>query len=166
MPDPANRLVTGELEARLNRALIHVAEVESKIAAHDAAIPPATIDLASLGVLASNLQAVWSAPTTDARLKKRIVRTLIHEIVADIDDAASEIVLVVHWAGGAHSEMRPPKRRRGQRNSTSADIIRVRAARELAARDRLASGLPAGAVLPAPATRAIIAGTIARAGFA
>ena len=113
--DPANRLVTGELEARWNRALSHVAEVESKVAAHDAAMPPAAIDLASLGVLASNLQAVWSAPTTDARLKKRIVRTLIHEIMADIDDAASEIVLIVHWVGGAHSEMRLPKRRRGQR---------------------------------------------------
>jgi hypothetical protein len=37
--------------------------------------------------------------------------------VADIDDAASEIVLVVHWVGGAHSELRLPKRRRGQRNS-------------------------------------------------
>jgi hypothetical protein len=42
-----------------------------------------------LGVLASNLKTVWDAPTTDARLKKRIVRTLIHEVVADIDDAAS-----------------------------------------------------------------------------
>ena len=46
--------------------------------------------------LARDLPAVWSAPTTDARLKKRIVRTLIHEVVADIDDAASEIVLIVH----------------------------------------------------------------------
>lgn len=36
--DPANRLVTGELEARWNKALAHVAEVEGKIAAHDA--PP------------------------------------------------------------------------------------------------------------------------------
>jgi len=61
----------------------HVAEVENKIAAHDAAMPAAAIDLASLDVLASNLQAVWSAPTTDARLKTRIVRTLIHEVVAD-----------------------------------------------------------------------------------
>jgi hypothetical protein len=43
--------------------------------------------------------------------------------VADIDDAACEIVLAVHWAGGAHSEIRLPKRRRGQRNSTSADVI-------------------------------------------
>ncbi len=47
--------------------------------------------------------------TTDARLKKRIVRTLIHEVVADIDDVASEIVLIVHWVGGAHSELRLPK---------------------------------------------------------
>ncbi|MGA8172365.1 MAG: hypothetical protein WB816_16245, partial [Methylocystis sp.] len=68
---------------------------------------------------------VWSAPTTDARLKKRIVRTLIHEVVADINDDASEIVIVVHWTGGVHSEIRLPKRRRGQRNSTSADIIAV-----------------------------------------
>jgi hypothetical protein len=66
---------------------------------------------------------VWSAPTTDARLKKRIVRTVIHEVVADIDDEAAEIVLVIHWAGGVHTELRLPRRRRGQRNSTGADII-------------------------------------------
>ena len=35
-------------------------------------------------------------PTTDARLKKRIVRTVIHEVIADIDDDAVEIVLVIH----------------------------------------------------------------------
>jgi hypothetical protein len=49
------------------------------------------------------------------------VRTLIHEVVADIDDAASEIVLIVHWVGSAHSELRLPKRRRGRRNSTSPE---------------------------------------------
>jgi DNA invertase Pin-like site-specific DNA recombinase len=123
--DPANRLVASELEARWNRALAHAAEVESKIAMHDAATPTAIADPASLGVLASNLKTVWDAPTTDARLKKRIVRTLVHEVVADIDDAASEIVLIVHWVGGAHCELRLPKRRRGQRNSTSADIIQT-----------------------------------------
>src|SRR4030095_15711734 len=45
--------------------------------------------------------------------------------VADIDEAAAEIVLIVHWAGGAHSELRLPKRRRGQRNSASADVIQA-----------------------------------------
>src|SRR5882757_10407786 len=83
---PANRLVASELEARWNRALVHVAEVEGKLAAHDARTPAPAVAPASLGVLASNLRTVWSAPTTDARVKKRIVRALIHEVVADIDE--------------------------------------------------------------------------------
>jgi hypothetical protein len=139
--DPANRLVASELEARWNRALTHAAEVEGKIAMHDAATPAPIADPASLGMLASNLKTVWDAPTTDARLKKRIVRTLIHEVVADIDDAASEIVLIVHWVGGAHNELRLPKRRRGQRNSTSADIIQAVRQLVLIASDDLIAGL-------------------------
>jgi DNA invertase Pin-like site-specific DNA recombinase len=139
--DPANRLVTGELEVRWNKALAHVAEVEGKIAAHDAATPAVAIDPVSLGMLASDLKTVWSAPTTDARLKKRIVRTLIQEIVADTDDAAAEIVLIVHWIGGLHSEMRLPRRRRGQRNSTSADVIAAVRQLVLIANDDLIAGI-------------------------
>jgi hypothetical protein len=71
----------------------------------------------------ADLKAVWSAPPTDARLKKRIVRAVIHEVVADIDDEASEIVLLTHWIGGVHTELRLPRRRRGQRNSISADML-------------------------------------------
>jgi DNA invertase Pin-like site-specific DNA recombinase len=139
--DPANRLVASELEARWNRALVHVAEVEGKLTAHDASTPAPAVAPASLGVVASNLRTVWSAPTTDARVKKRIVRTLIQEVVADIDDAASEIVLIVHWVGGAHSELRLPKRRRGQRNSISADIIQAVRQLVLIASDDLIAGL-------------------------
>lgn len=139
--DPANRLVAGELEARWNRALARVDEVEGKIAAHEATAAPPTTDPAMLGVLAANLKRVWSAPTTDARLKKRIVRTLIHEVVADIDDAAAEIVLMVHWVGGSHSEMRLPKRRRGQRNSTSVDILEAVRQLVFIAKDDLIAGV-------------------------
>jgi DNA invertase Pin-like site-specific DNA recombinase len=139
--DPANRLVAGELEARWNQALARVAEVENKIVAHEAASPAPTIDPAALTSLGANLDTVWSAPTTDARLKKRIVRTLIQEVVADIDDDASEIVIIVHWTGGVHSEIRLPKRRRGQRNSISADIIAAVAQLALIASDDLIAGL-------------------------
>ena len=51
------------------------------------------------------------------------MRTLINEVVADFDDGASEIVLVIHWVGGVHTELRLPKRRRGQRNATPDDIV-------------------------------------------
>src|SRR3954463_2323953 len=53
----------------------------------------------------------------------------------------SEIVLIVHWVGGAHSELRLPKRRRGQRNSTSADIIQAVRQLVLIASDDLIAGL-------------------------
>jgi DNA invertase Pin-like site-specific DNA recombinase len=138
--DPVNRLVTGELEARWNKALAHVAEVERKIATHGAAKPMPTIPRAALAVLAADLKTVWAAPTTDARLKKRIVRTLIQEVVADIDQEAGEIVLIVHWIGGVHSQIRLPKRRRGQRNSTSADVITAVRQLVLIANDDLIAG--------------------------
>jgi DNA invertase Pin-like site-specific DNA recombinase len=121
--DPANRLVVGELEGRWNKALVRVQEVEAKIAAHEAGRKTTSPEAVSLTSLADDLKSIWTAPTTNARLKKRIVRTLIHEIVADIDEQAAQIILVVHWIGGLHSEMRLPRRRRGQRNSTPADII-------------------------------------------
>ena len=149
--DPANRLVAGELEARWNQALARVAEVERRIMAHQAASPAPAIDAAALALLGANLKMLWAAPTTDARLKKRIVRTLIHEVVADIDEAASEIVIVVHWSGGIHSEIRLPKRRRGQRNSTPADVVAaVRVLALIASDDLIAGLLNRGAVSAAP----------------
>lgn len=140
--DPENRLVAAELELRWNRALTRVGEIETRIAAHDTATPqpspPSEMDITAL---AGNLRAVWSAPTTDTRLKKRIVRTVIHEVVADIDDAASDIVLVIHWIGGVHTELCLPKRRRGQRNSTSGDIITAVRQLVLIANDDLIAGI-------------------------
>ena len=38
------------------------------------------------------------------RVKQRIARLLIHEIIANTDDLTREIVLVIHWVGGRHSE--------------------------------------------------------------
>jgi hypothetical protein len=73
--------------------------------------------------LADDLSAVWSATTTDPRLKKRIARTVIHQVIADIDTDAGEIVLLLHWMSGTHTELRLPRRRRGQRNSTAPDVI-------------------------------------------
>jgi DNA invertase Pin-like site-specific DNA recombinase len=139
--DPANRLVTSELETRWNKALARVAEVEDKVAAHDTANIALHFDPASLATLAADLKTVWAAPSTDARLKKRIVRTVIHEVIADIDPEAAEIVLLVHWIGGVHSEIRLPRRRRGQRNSTSADVIAAVRQLVLIANDDLIAGI-------------------------
>ena len=69
------------------------------------------------------------------------MRTIVHEVVADIDDAAAEIVLLIHWIGGAQTESRLPKRRQGQRNSTSADIIEAVRQLVLIAKDDLTASI-------------------------
>jgi hypothetical protein len=74
--------------------------------------------------LASELEDVWHSPTADVRLKKRIVRTLIHEILTDVDAAAGEVILIIHWKGGVHTELRLPRRRRGHSaGHTSKEIV-------------------------------------------
>jgi len=144
--DPANRLVAGELEARWNTALARQAEIEAKIAAHSETIISSQNKMpVSFINLAGDLQSVWNAPTTDARLKKRIVRTLIHEVIADIDAAAAdgsgEIVLIIHWIGGVHTDLRLPRRRRGQRNSTPVETVEAVGQLVLIANDDLIAGL-------------------------
>lgn len=124
MADPENRLVAAELERRWNQALHRVGELEQRLEHHRVPGPPLTAPtLEEFQTLATDLATVWQHPNTDVRLKKRIVRTLIHEVIADIDSAASEVVLVVHWQGGVHTELRLPRRRRGQSGSHTAKEI-------------------------------------------
>ena len=52
------------------------------------------------------------------------MRTLTHEIVADLDQEKGEILLLIHWKGGLHTEVRLPRRRRGQNSAqTSKDVV-------------------------------------------
>jgi len=122
--DPENRLVADELERRWDASLARVHELEQRLAvdgdAYDASVAPTCDEFSEL---ARELEEVWHSPESDARLKKRIVRTLIEEVVADVDAAAGEIILQIHWKGGVHTELRLPRRRRGQMNHTSKDVV-------------------------------------------
>ncbi|MBK8751395.1 MAG: recombinase family protein [Candidatus Competibacteraceae bacterium] len=122
--DPDHRLVTEELEHRWNQALQRVYDLEQRIAEEThrdrPALPPVCDDFAAL---AQDLETVWNHAETDSRLKKRIVRTLIHEVVADVDAEAGEVILIVHWQGGVHTELRLLRRRRGQRAGQTAKPI-------------------------------------------
>jgi len=122
--DPENRLVVDELEYRWNQALERVREIELRITAHTSG--HATTDRPSqqeFEELAKNLEAVWCDCGADVRLKKRIVRTLIEEVVVDVDAAAGEIILIIHWKGGVHTELRLPRRKRGGNNQQAPKVL-------------------------------------------
>ena len=123
--DPENRLVADELERRWNQALQRVEEIELRIEQHVQGQEKATTPTREeFEELATKLETVWNCADTDVRLKKRIVRTLIHEVVVDVDADAGELILVLHWKGGVHTELRLPRRRRGQNSKqTSKEIV-------------------------------------------
>jgi DNA invertase Pin-like site-specific DNA recombinase len=122
--DPANRLVADELERRWDAALGRVRELEQRIEQAGRLRPPSPVPgLEMVGELARDLEEVWNHPGTEAQLKKRLVRTLIEEIVIDVDDTASEVVLAIHWRGGVHTELRVRRRRRGGCCDTSLSVI-------------------------------------------
>jgi len=122
--DPQNRLVADELERRWNQALQRVQEIELRIEQHIHCQGKTTTPTREeFEDLAAKLEAVWNCPDTDTRLKKRIVRTLIHEVVVDVDPSAGEVILVIHWKGGVYTELRLPRRRRGQNSAQTSKAI-------------------------------------------
>jgi len=113
--DPAKRHVARELEARWNGALERVAELESRIGElRAAASTRPRIDRASLMQLAHDLPATWNAPSTDTRTKQRLIHILVREIVCELDNTTNEAVLLIHWTGGRHTEVRVARVRTGR----------------------------------------------------
>jgi DNA invertase Pin-like site-specific DNA recombinase len=127
--DPAKRHVARELEARWNETLERVGALERRIdelCAMSAARPK--IDRARLLQLARDLPAVWNASSTDTRTKQRLIHILVQEIVCELDDATNEAVLLIHWRGGRHTEVRVARVKTGRYPSdmapTAVDALR------------------------------------------
>ena len=113
--DPENRLVAGELESRWNEALAEVAELESRIAAighNDNCLKEDQRQLLlNLGV---DLPSLWNHPQASVQIKKRILRTVLQEIVISGKGDAPEHLLMLHWKGGVHTKLRAKRNQRGK----------------------------------------------------
>jgi len=130
--DPENRLVASELEARWNAALTKVGDLEKSLKDSEATDECSNPDRQQLMALAHDLPAAWNHPTTDPSLKQRITSILIEEVVADVQRDGRELVLLVHWAGGRHSELRLQRRAHQRKHRT--DLAAIEVVRKMAGR--------------------------------
>jgi excisionase family DNA binding protein len=124
--DPLNRLVAAELERRWNEALKGQAQLEQELMAlqRERSAPPSDAVKAELLALGEDLRRLWDHPASPPEFKKRIVRTVLKEIVATLND--DTIRLILHWQGGDHTELTLSKTRTGQhRYVTDADTIEL-----------------------------------------
>ena len=129
--DPDNRLIAAQLEKAWETALQRVERCRERLDRMQ--MPDADDVRPDFTGLADDLSAAWKAPRTTMRTRQRLVRALITEIIVDIDEAAGEIVLVIHWKGGQHSELRVRKPRTGEHGCSTPEqalaVIRSMAGR-------------------------------------
>jgi hypothetical protein len=72
--------------------------------------------------LGADLEKTWNSPGATPATRKRIIRTLINEIVVRVSEQTIE--LVVHWHGGDHTELKVKKNRTGRhRWTTTTDVV-------------------------------------------
>jgi excisionase family DNA binding protein len=123
--EPENRLVARTLESRWNEALERVRELEQELAELEAS--PATLsveDEEKLSSLAFDLPRLWDHEAAPSDLKKRILRTVIQEIVVYVEKKILRVL--IHWQGGQHSELQVRKRKPGgHRWKTEEDTLEL-----------------------------------------
>lgn len=95
--DPGNRLVAAELERRWNECLAQVTSRQAQLEAFDGQASPGLEPRQRevLLRLGSDLPLAWHDPAASNDVRKRILRSVIHEIVVRVTDV--EVQLVIHW---------------------------------------------------------------------
>ena len=117
--DPDNRLIAVELEKSWEAALRRVQACEARLDATPSTDTQAVVP--DLTGLAKDLRLAWYAPGVTAPARQRLVRTLIADIVADVDDDACDVILTIHWQGGQHSQLRVKKPKPGEHRCQTPD---------------------------------------------
>jgi len=124
--DPDNRLVTGSLEKRWNDAMAVQCRLEEEVAELMRQRPDALSEETkqTLLALADDLPRLWDHPETSHEVKKRILRTVLKEIVAS--SQGDSVRFIVHWQGGDHTELRLKKTPTGRHGHvTSTETIEL-----------------------------------------
>ena len=102
--EPENRLVARNLEARWEAKLTALTEAEQALQAARDTLPPLP-GRAELEKLAADLPALWNAPATSPKDRKRLLRTLIADITLLPEQRPDQVRIGIRWHTGATDEL-------------------------------------------------------------
>ena len=99
--EPDNRLVARNLENRWEQKLRELKDAEAELAEH--VVPSAEPSREQIEALANDLPALWAAPSTAHRDRKRLLRALIADITLTSQPEGRELQVGIRWRSGAAS---------------------------------------------------------------
>ena len=105
--DPDNRLVARGIEAEWENCLRELEKAKAELARREQQRPKTlTADERDrLLALGADLPVVWRAPTTSARDKKELLRTLLEEVIITVHKNEGRTHLTLRWRGGALTDL-------------------------------------------------------------
>jgi DNA invertase Pin-like site-specific DNA recombinase len=110
--EPENRLVGRELERRWEEALGQQQRLEQKYQEFCASVPSklSVGEHEQIRQLARDVPQLWSASTTTAADRQRLVRLLIQKIEVHVQGKSEQVKLAIEWSGGfvSHHELMRP----------------------------------------------------------
>lgn len=101
--DPENRLVARSLEQRWESQLKELAEAERELASDTRRSPMPPRE--EIEALARDLPRLWAAPTTSAKDRKRLVRSLVADVTVMSEPAGPRLGIGIRWRSGAAEEV-------------------------------------------------------------
>jgi hypothetical protein len=104
---PASRLVARTLEAAWEAKLAAVTSAEAALAAERARQPASLSagELSWLQTAGADIRAVFDAPSTTPRERKRLIRAVVSEMTVTADKQARTAALTIAWEGGASTSI-------------------------------------------------------------
>ena len=106
--EPENRLVARTLETQWEARLGELADAEAALADTQAQLPVLP-DHTALADLAGDVNALWTAPTTTDRDRKRLLRTLIADVTVLGEPDRTKISIGIRWHTGATERITRPR---------------------------------------------------------
>jgi DNA invertase Pin-like site-specific DNA recombinase len=105
--DPDNRLVARGLEAEWEKCLRELQSAEADLARRqtEKTRTLGAEERAQILALGKDVELVWSAPSTTDRDRKELLRTLVDEVIVDVNRETESAHLVLHWRGGLLTEL-------------------------------------------------------------
>lgn len=124
--DPRNRLVAAELERRWNAKLEDVETLRTRLEESKSAIGPLSEqDAAAIVELGDGFAGVWESESCPIELKKKILRTVVEEVIVDCDESKEQLRFVIHWTGGAHTLLEMPRPRSAAGQKTAMEDVEI-----------------------------------------
>jgi hypothetical protein len=124
--DARNRLAASELERRWNEKLEEIETVKQRLSSLDgkrfSLSPEEENRIRSMG---DHFAEVWQSDHCPPTLKKMIFRTAIEEIIVHTDQDKKTLELVIHWRGGAHTQLAMERPRSATETTTPMEALEI-----------------------------------------